>query len=259
MSYLKTYETLTEIVSITGKLYDKTAFALNIAGRRAGFTSTSAFNDVVEFGTGVADIPVLSASTLDIISSSADDAAAGTGVRTVKATYLDSSNNLTVSSAINLNGTTLVTSVLTGVNAILWLETETAGSSGRAAGNIRLRINGGTVECEQITAGSNKSLSARFAVPAGYTAYIPNFRVHALNNDQNARMQATVNTLDRSLSSVYKVVSSADVPTNTNSGKLLLPFLRFPELSRIKFSTIAGGVGIAVRCDVSFVVILVQN
>lgn len=260
MSYLKTYETLTEIVSITGKLYDKTAYALNIAGRRAGFTSTTVFNDVKEFDNTVANIPVLANSTLDIISSSANDTnSAGTGVRQVKVVYIDSSNALVESPAISLNGTTLVTSVLTGVNEILWLETHAAGSGGAAAGNIRLRINGGTVEVEQITAGSNKSLSARFMVPAGHSAYIANWRAHAIGQAQDMFLQATVNTLDRTISTVYKVVASADVGANSNSSANLLPFLKLPALSRVKVSTLSGGTAATVRADANFVVILVQD
>lgn len=260
MSYLKTYETLTEIVSVTGKLYDKTAYAFNIAGRRAGFTSITLPNDVKEFDNAVAEFPVLAASTLDIISSSAADTnSAGTGVRQVKVVYINSSNALVESPAISLNGTTLVTSVLTGVNEVLWMETVSAGSGGAAAGNIRLRINGGTVEVEQISVGSNKSLSARFMVPAGHTAYIPNWRAHAINNDQNVALKATVNTLDRSLSTVYKVISSADVGSNANSSTMLLPFMKLPALSRVRVSTISGGTAASVRCNTNFVVLLVQD
>lgn len=260
MSYLKTYETLTEIVSITGKLYDKTAYAFNIAGRRAGFTSITLSNDIKEFDNSVADFPVLAASTLDIISSSANDTnSAGTGVRQVKVVYINSSNALVESPAINLNGTTLVTSVLTGVNEVLWMETHVAGSGAVAAGNIRLRINGGTVEVEQITVGGNKSLSARFMVPAGHTAYIPNWRAHAINDNQNVALKATVNTLDRTLSTAYKVMSSLDVANNANSSTTLLPFMKLPALSRIRVSTISGGAGGTVRCNTNFVVILVQD
>lgn len=260
MSYLRTYETLTEIVSITGKLYDKTAYAFNIAGRRAGFTSITLSNDIKEFDNAVADFPVLSASTLDIISSSANDTnSAGSGVRQVKVVYINSSNVLVESAPISLNGTTLVTSVLTGVNEVLWMETYSAGSGAVAAGNIRLRINGGTVEVEQITAGGNKSLSARFMVPTGHTAYIPNWRAHAVNNDQNVSLKATVNTLDRSLSTVYSIISSADVGSNANSSTMLLPFMKLPALSRVRVSTISGGTGATVRCNTNFVVILVQD
>lgn len=260
MSYLRQFETLTEIVSITGLLYGKTAFAFNITGRRAGFTSTTVLNDVKEYDNAVAEMPELSASTLDIISSSANDTnTAGTGVRQVKVVYINNLNALVESAAINLNGTTLVTSVLTNVNEVLWMETVTAGSGGKAAGNIRLRINGGTVEVEQITAQFNKSFTARFMVPTGYTAFMPSWRTHAINNDQNVRLQAQVNTLDRTVSTVYSAQANSDVASNTNADPILLPFLKFPALCKMKVSTISAGTAASVQCDVSFTVILVQN
>lgn len=260
MSYLRQFETLTEIASITGLLYGKTAYTFNITGRRAGFTSTTVLNDIKEYDNAVAESPELSNSTLDIISSSASDTnTAGTGVREVRVVYINNLNNLVESANIALNGTTLVTSVLTGVNDVLWMEAVTVGSAGRAVGNIRLRINGGVVEVEQISIQNNKSFTARFMVPTGYTAYVPAWRTHALNNDQNVRLQATVHTLDRTISTVYTAQANSNIALNTNGGPLLLPFLKFPALCKMKCSTISANTGLTVQCDVSFAVILVAN
>lgn len=260
MSFLRQFETLIEIVSITGQLYGKTAKAFNITGRRAGFTSTTVLQDIKEYDNAVAESPELSNATLDIISSSASDTnTAGTGIRQVKVVYTDTSNNIVESAAINLNGTTLVPSVLTGVNSILWMEAVTVGSGGRAAGNIRLRINGGVVEVEQISTQNNKSFTGRFTVPVGFTAYIPDWRTHAINNDQNVRIQAQVHTLDRTLSTVYTAQANSDIATNTNGTPLLLPFLRFPALCKIKISTISAGTAASVQCDVSMSVVIVAD
>lgn len=259
MSYFQNIANLIETIQTTGLYQGKTAVVYNVMGRRAGFTSTSVQNDVKEFDNGVAVNPVLSNSTLDIISSSVSDTnTAGTGVRTVKVIYINNTNNLVQSAAIALNGTTLVTSVLTGVNEVLWMEAETVGSGGIAAGNIRLRINGGTVEVEQISAGGNKSLSARFMIPTGYTGYIPFWDGHAINNDQDMRLRATVNSFDRSLSSVYKFQDNKYLALNTNSSDDL-QFMKFPALSKIKISTFSGATGATVRCDASFPIILIQN
>lgn len=260
MSFLRQFETLIETVQITGQLYGKSAKVFSILGRRAGFTSTTLPNDAKEYDNAVALTPVLSAATLDIISSSASDTnTAGTGVRKVKVVYLNSTNNLVESANINLNGTTLVTSVLTGVNAVLWMEATDVGSNLSAVGNIRLRINGGVVEVEQISVGRNKSLSSDFMVPAGHTGYISDWRVHALNNDQSAKLVATVNTLDRSLSTVYTVQANSAVAANTNSGPIRIPFLKFPALSRIKVSTVSAGTAGTVQIDTSYVIVIVAD
>lgn len=259
MSYLHTFETLLESIQETGSIYGKAAYVFKILGRRAGFTSITVSNDVKEFDNAVADMPELSNSTLDIISSSASDTSAGTGVQQVKVTYINNSNNLVESAAISLNGTTLVTSVLTGVNQVVWMQAVAVGSGGVAAGNIRLRVNGGTVEVEQISAGLARSLTARFMVPAGYTGYVQEWRASAVNNDQDVRIRATTNLLDRSISTVYITQLGAYTPINSSSGSLPGAFLKFPALTRIKCSTVSAATGATVRCDAQFTVVIVQN
>lgn len=242
----------------TGKYNGKTAYVFNILGRRSGFTSTSIFNDIKEYDNGVANIPALSNSTLDIISSSANDTSAGTGVRTVKVVYVNNSNQLVESSAITLNGTTLVTSVLTGVNAVLWMETNTVGSGEVAAGNIRLRINGSTVEVEQISIGGNKSMSAFFMVPTGHTAHVKCLHGTAIGTNQDLRLRGTVNTLDRSISNVWHYQDNLFLTTGQIDDSDI-SMLKFPALSKIKVSTISGATPVANRADVSFQVILIAD
>lgn len=259
MSYIdRTLEPYIEIAR-TGKYNGKTAHAFNILGRRSGFTSTSVFNDVKEYDNGVASIPTLSNSTLDIISSSINDTnTAGTGVRQVKVVYIDNSNNLVESAAINLNGTTLVTSVLTGVNFVLWMEAVTVGSSGGSAGNIRLRINGGTVEVEQISLGGNKSMSGCAMIPTGYTGYITSMQGTAIATTQDIRLRATVNTLDRSLSNVFHNVGNLFLSSN-QTVRSEFNYLKFPALCKIKVSTISGATPVANKADVSFNLILIAD
>lgn len=252
-----TSESFIEIAR-TGLYMGKVAKSFNLLGRRAGFTSTSIYNDVKEYDNSVAAIPNLSNSTLDIISSSASDTSAGTGVRTVKVTYIDNSNNLVESAAITLNGTTLVTSVLTGVNAVLWMETSTAGSGGVAAGNIRLRINGGTVEVEQITAGGNKSRGGFFMIPTGYTGYITSLQGTAVGTTQDILLRATVNTLDRTISTVYHYVDNLFLISG-QTDKSEFHSLKLPALSKVKVSTISGATPVANRADVSFNLILIAD
>lgn len=247
-----------EEIQMTGEYNGKIAYAFNILGQRSGFTSTSVLNGVKEYDNGVADFAVTSSSTLDIISSSVNDTAAGTGVRTVKVTYIDSSNNLVESAPIVLNGTTLVTSVLTGVNQVLWMEAASVGSGGVAAGNIRLRINGGVVQVEQITAGGNKSRSGIFMIPTGYTGYLVNVHSTAINSDQDVRVRATVNTLDRSLSSVFHYQTELYTPINTIFQDHDL-WLRLPATSKIKANTMSAGTAGTVRCNINMLIIIIEN
>lgn len=260
MSYVGNVTSADAILEVqrTGRYKGKNARAFNILARRAGFTSTSVFNDVKEFDNSVALFPTLSSSTLDIISSSANDTnTAGTGVRKVKVVYLDSSNNLIESANINLNGTTLVTSVLTGVNAVLWMEVTEVGSGGFAAGNIRLRINGGTVEVEQISTGGNKSMSGFFQVPSGYNAFVCCVHGTAIGTNQDLRLRATVNTLDRSLSTIFHYQENIFLTSGQSEGQDV-NWLLFPPTSQIKLSTISGATPVANRCDASFHVLIIE-
>lgn len=255
----KKYNSIIEEIQFTGKYEGKTAYAFNLIGQRQGFTSTSVQNAIKEYDNGVADIAVTNNSTLDIISSSTQDSAAGTGVRTVKVTYINNVNNLIESASIALNGTTLVTNVLANVNQVLWMEALTFGSGNAAAGDIRLRINGGTVEVEQISTGNNKSRSAVFMVPTGYTGYLINWRVSAINNDQAAVLLAQVNTLDRTLSTAYHAQSTKYAALNTNIPAVPNLWLKIPATARVKAVTISGGTAGTVRVNANIQFVIIQN
>jgi hypothetical protein len=252
------FSDLIQTIQLTGKYQGKNAFVFNVMGRRAGFTSTSVLNDVVEFANGTAAIPVLTGvEPLEIVSSSANDTAAGTGARTVKVVYIDATNNLVESAAIALNGVTPVAAGFTAIEP-LWMEVDSVGSGIVSAGNIRLRVVAGAVECEQISAGGNRSLSGRFKIPTGYTAFIPSWNAHAVNADQDLRLRAEVETLSRVLSTVYHFIDTDYLPLNTGSISLP-PFLKLPALARVKVSTLAGATAGTNRVDVSFVIVLISD
>ena len=214
--------------STTGKYLSRACSVFNIIGRRAGFTSTSVLNDVKEFANSTAAIPVIT------------------------------SNNLVESAAITLNGTAAVAAGFTA-NEILWMETTAVGSEAVAVGNIRLRVVTGSIEIEQISIGGNKSLSARFRVPTGYTGYLINWDGAAVNNDQDLRLRAEVASLNRALTAgIYHFQSGAYIPSN-NAHFTILPYLKVPALCRIKVSTFSAGVAGTVRAETSFTIVIIAD
>ena len=249
---------LQEAVQIYGQWNGKAASSYHVNGRRIGFTSTSVYNDVKEYDNAVALQPELSNASLDIVSSSASDAGAGTGIQSVKVVYIDINNNMVESSPITLNGVTPVANVLTGVNAVQWMETYTAGTGTVAAGNVRLRLNGTTTEVEQITAGFNHSVSARFMIPAGYSGYLTQWTALAIGNPMDCRLRATVDPFNRSLNANYLLVDNLWVGAGAGLLDDLL-FLKCPALTKLKGAVIAGGTGNTNRVDVSFDLVLIQN
>jgi hypothetical protein len=116
-----------------------------------------------------------SASVLKISSSSANDASAGTGARTVYIEGVDG-NYAVVSETVTLNGQTAVNTT----NSYLYVNrfyVVTVGSGGANAGNI----NAGTgtvtsgvpdVLYDIIATGYNNRTTGHYCVPAGYTAYM---------------------------------------------------------------------------------------
>jgi len=112
-------------------------------------------------------------------SSSASDAAAGVGARTVRITYYDNTGVGPLFETVTLNGTTPVNTVATNIRFVEKLEVLTAGTSLVNVGTISLFGStagaGGTVGTIGIGnivtgVGDNVTLWAHHYIAAGYTA-----------------------------------------------------------------------------------------
>ncbi len=117
-----------------------------------------------------------SAQTLSVVSSSANDVAAGTGARTLRIQGLDSSFNL-LETTITLTGTTPV--VTTGIEFIrvFRMSVETAGSTGNNVGNITATYSSTTNTAAYIDAANGQTLMTVYTVPNGYTGYLLSLNV----------------------------------------------------------------------------------
>lgn len=231
----------------------------HVMGRRAGFNSTSVLQDVGEFlGTAIDALPELTGvENLEVVSSSVNDTALGAGARTIRIGYIDTSNHLVVSPDISLAGTTPV-AIAFKANFILWMETTSTGSSPVSEGNIILRIVGPGATQEQITAGGNRSLSARFMVPVGYTGYLVDWGINAIGTTQDTRLRATVRTRSRTLGTDYVFQSVFYLASGANASEEL-PYLQLPALSKVKVSTIPGAAAASNRLDAEFTILLIAN
>lgn len=107
-------------------------------------------------------------SSPTIVSSSANDAAAGTGARTVRIVGVDSTYTLKTED-VTLNGvsTVALTKNYMTINSIVVL---TAGSGGTTAGNLTLAAGGTTHGF--VLAGKSQSTSFIYCVPASYKLLI---------------------------------------------------------------------------------------
>jgi hypothetical protein len=114
-----------------------------------------------------------------IASSSAADASAGTGARTVRLTYYTLAGAGPYSEVLTLNGTTGVNTVATDICFIESIEVLTVGSGGVNAGTISLytAINKGGVVFGSIAIGDGKTNWAHHYIGAGKVGYITGLSV----------------------------------------------------------------------------------
>ena len=144
------------------------------------FTATAAYTDVWVTG-GVYAWPQ-AAVTMEAISASGNDTAAGSGAQKIIIQGLDSDFN-PVSEEITMNGlgaTTATTQTFRRVNRAYVSESGTYGSTtaGSNAGIITVRISGAGATQLKInfadSVGVGQTQVARYTVPAGYKAVLCN-------------------------------------------------------------------------------------
>lgn len=150
-----------------------------------GFGADFAFGDVQTSAT--ATVPVrrttytkqTSNAQRSIVSSSANDTAAGTGARTVRITYLDDAGNGPSTETVTLNGTTPVNTVSSTICFIESIEVLTAGSTGNNVGILSLKAatGGGGATIGTIAATDNQTFWAHHYVPVGEIANITGLSV----------------------------------------------------------------------------------
>lgn len=115
------------------------------------------------------------AQQMRIVSSSANDAAAGTGVQRVQISYLDDEYR-TQSEIVALNGTTPVNTQATNILRINSMHAVAVGSTTLSAGNISLQAIGGDTTFAYMFAGENTARQAVFTIPAGMQGYISHWQ-----------------------------------------------------------------------------------
>jgi len=131
-----------------------------------GFNGAPAAGADVWVGQGAYPFQT-SAQSLEILSSSASDAAAGTGARTVTVQGLDANFNA-VQETVTLNGT----SVVALVNSYLRInnvQVATAGSGGANAGTVTLRVAGAGASQAVMSPGVGYAKQAIYTVPNGFS------------------------------------------------------------------------------------------
>ena len=112
-----------------------------------------------------------SAETVDVVSTDADDTAAGSGARTVAITGLDANWDLQ-NDTLTMNGTTAVTTTTTWFR-VFRLKVLTSGASDENEGTITVNHTTTTANVFiNVAPNVGQSQVAAYTVPRGFTAYI---------------------------------------------------------------------------------------
>ncbi len=139
----------------------------NAMGERENAGTTSTGEDIW-LGTATSiPTPADAGEQMYVVSSSANDTSAGSGVRTIQVNYLDATGNEQTTTVI-MNGTTGVRIDPTNARFINDMYTLTVGSNGVAAGDITIYKTGETSTIyNMIALGGNKPLVPHRMVPYG--------------------------------------------------------------------------------------------
>lgn len=181
-----------------------------------GTNPTAAAGASFWYGTGAYNwIP--SARNLEIVSSSASDTLAGTGVQKVLVSGLDA-NYSQISETVSMNGTTAVALA----NQYLRINRAVSAQAGSAQvnqGNISIRdTGGGTLRAiiPIVLAGIGIGITSQsaYTVPAGYTLIIESMILSINRNTGNTVNNVTVRTWSRSAAGVLMLPLSFSTSSN---------------------------------------------
>lgn len=146
-------------------------------------SSKFSFGDALSAATALIPVSrtayneVTASAAMTLVSSSANDASAGTGARTVQVTYLDATMAGPFFTTFTMNGTTAVTAGVSNMCYIEKIQVLTVGSAGANAGTLALKSGAATVGT--VNTGDLQSFWCHHYVPTGKTTYISGFSINS--------------------------------------------------------------------------------
>jgi hypothetical protein len=155
-------------------------------------TVTGAVTDIMVWpGSTVKDPSVapVGGVQMTLVSTSAQDSAAGTGIRTLRFNYLDADLN-PQSEIVTLNGTTPVVTVATNVRWVGDLTALTSGSEKHAVGNITVTNSGTRYKLLDLEARATRSTA--FRVPAGKRLIVHSLFAGSSSGSAAAKVQVSL-------------------------------------------------------------------
>lgn len=195
-------------------------------------------------------VPPSAAMQMEVVSSSADDASGGTGVKSVIIYYLDS-NYREQSEIVTLNGTTEVPTTAKNILRVNNFRAYTVGTGGKAAGAIDVRHLSDTPIYTRILAGYTRARNSFYTVPLNKILYVTSVKVGVGNASGGRYARFTTRaTYDEKLGErvpYWTACTEISVQDGSLSFGLEIPS-RFPEMTDIKVSAISDSVSADAIC-----------
>jgi hypothetical protein len=183
---------------------------------------------------------------MEVVSSSANDDAAGTGIQSVRIDYLDN-NYLEAFEVVDMSGLVANTTVAVNILRVNGFRAQTAGTGAKAAGNITLRTAGGGTTYSYIPAGYTRARNVQYTVPADKSLYVTSIAFSAAaTKDVMFTTRANYNNLTGVTQlSFFLPYSEVVLDNQAYAKELELPTV-LPPKTDIKVSVIAFGTGGAI-------------
>lgn len=181
------------------------------------------------------------AQQMTIISTSANDTLAGTGIQKVMIHYLDA-NYAVQTETVNMNGLAAVNTVATNILRINSVHAVQVGTGGAAAGNIALTNTAQTITYAFINTGGNTARQAVYTVPAGVTGYISHWQ--ASSGSSGAHFCQTTLRATTHDGVLWPGVFLVHDETGTQNSGTVMNFpipITIPAMTDVKLSAISDG------------------
>jgi hypothetical protein len=215
-------------------------------GRRDSLSTGASGDDVWEGSAVTIPYPNQSiGEQVVIVSTSANDAAAGSGVRQIEIHYLDATGNEQMET-VTMNGTTPVNSATTNIRFIQYIHASSVGSFGAsAAGDITIyKVANPATVYSMIHSGQSVSLSSHRMVPFGKTLYLNYVAASSTSSKAvSVRLTATCDDYGMLTTGIFLFNELFELQDSAISVALPVP-RKFPALTIIKgsaISALAGG------------------
>lgn len=128
---------------------------------------------------------------MQVVSTSANDAAAGTGMQQIRIYYLDSLYN-EYTTDVTLNGLVPVNTTVSNIYRIQYIRAIATGSSGFAAGDIYVQSVGGATTYNLIATGYGKDRTLIYTVPEGKRLCITSVKVSSGSGNKLAVVRSVL-------------------------------------------------------------------